>query len=117
MTSHSSLLSNDVIIFRCSEELSLSFAKLVLKNFKIDDTTEFPSTLRGSLIFVGDTANPVDIDNIISPPNILGQCNSGVVEDVRVVLGVMSTLHLLAVRSWNHHGILPNRLRLSRRLY
>ena len=94
----------------------MTFSKLVLKNFKIDDRTEFPSAFRVPLIFVEDSADPGDIDNLASPIGSLIPCDSGVIDDIRVALCIMCTLHLLAVKSWNHLGILPNRLRINRRL-
>ena len=114
--------------FRTSRELSLPLSNTILKSFNLDgDLRPFTprprhnSSSMEEKSVTGDGGNSPDPHSDSDPDtNPIGKPAESVgvtaLEDVQVILALMRTLHLLAMKSWCHLGILPNRLRMNRRI-
>lgn len=93
----------------------LALSKVALQNFNIGGTLSCPNH------FCAPTTHPQtpsvsgahDLDKNAHPFDFV---HSSEGEDVPLMLMLMSTLHLLATGSWTHLDILPNRLRINRKL-
>jgi hypothetical protein len=101
--------------------MSLPFSKAIVNSFKLEDNLR-AFTPRCHSAVKGRTLNPAG-DDVSSPSldpdpidTVMESLGISAYEDIQIILGVMKTLHLLAIKSWCHLGILPNRLRMNRRL-
>ena len=93
----------------------LALSKVVLQNFNMEGISPYTNHLCASTqsAQTSSVTGVFDVDISTYPSNFISTSEG---EDIPYILMLMSTLHLLAKGSWTYHDLLPNRLRINRKL-